>query len=335
MLIVPQKVNVKWYPKKKKYYELKGYIFTKMDDYFECDIEDLTKGSDVQVKIQCDYCGKIFSRSYNDYNSKRRKSIIEKDCCCDCIQIKAEESLLLKYGVSNPNKLSKTVENRKNTNLIKYGYINPMQSEVVHENFKRTMLERYGVEYYSQTEEWVNKTIKTSLEKFGTKNSSQNLLVRQKQLDTLYKNGTAPCSSQQKHIHNLVDGELNFPVKNTSLDIAFPDEMIYIEYDGGGHELQVKFGNKTQEQFNKEQRKRWYTLYRKGWCEIRIVSKSDKLPTDNIILQMIDFAKQYLSTNHSWITFDIDNGIVKSSQFKREYDFGKLRRIKKERIKVS
>lgn len=45
---------------------------------------------------------------------------------------------------------------------------------------------------------------------------------------------------------------------------------------------------------------------------------------------MINFAKKYLNTGRHYIKFNIDEGKVEASQFKREFDFGKLRKIKKD-----
>jgi len=55
--------------------------------------------------------------------------------------------------------------------------------------------------------------------------------------------------------------------------------------------------------------------------------------SDNILLNMLDYAKQYLSTGHSWIKFDIDNSKITTSQYETDYDFGELRKISKLDIK--
>lgn len=175
---------------------------------------------------------------------------------------------------------------------------------------------------------------KTNIKRFNVEHPMHNSEIKEKVRNSLYQNGTMPCPTQQKYLHLLLGGKSNYPVKSLNLDIAFPNEKLYIEFDGSGHDLQVKHDIISQEQFEENEKRRSYTLYHQGWKEIRIISKSDKLPQDNIILQMIGFAKSYLSTNHSWITFDIDNSIVKSSQFEQHYDFGKLRRIRKSDLEL-
>lgn len=144
---------------------------------------------------------------------------------------------------------------------------------------------------------------------------------------TMYKNGTQQCSTQQKYLYNLLGGELNYPVKNLSLDIAYLNEMIDIEFDGSGHDLSVKLGDISEKDFLKKEKNRRYALYRTGWKEIRIISKLDKLPSDEKIINMINLSKEYFLTKHSWIKFDIDNNKIICSQFNKDYDYEKLRKI--------
>lgn len=145
---------------------------------------------------------------------------------------------------------------------------------------------------------------------------------------TMYENGTQKCSMQQKYIHQLVGGELNFPIKGSTLDIAFLEDKLYVEYDGSGHDLSVKLESMTQDEFNQKEIDRRYALYRSGWKEIRIISRKDYLPSNHKILEMINYAKEYLDTGHSWIKFDIDKGIVKSSQFEKDYNYGEIKRMR-------
>jgi len=166
---------------------------------------------------------------------------------------------------------------------------------------KNTNIKRYGVEYPIQLEEF-----------------------KAKQRNTMYKNNSAPSSKQQNHINDILNGELNYPVGHCSLDIAFPNEKIYIEYDGSGHELQVVFKSITKDEYINKERKRKYFLKKNGWQEIKIISRKDKLTSDHMLINMIDFAKEYLLTGHSWITFDIDNGTVSYANFIGEYNFGLL-----------
>jgi len=376
MLLLPQTVKVKWYSANIKWYKSKGYLYTKIGDEFELDVLDLLGCSRVFVKLICDYCGKLYKKTYQNYIHQNSKSTIHKDCCIDCKHIKKRESNIIVYGIDEifklpeiRNKISDNYKNkneeelrqiknkRENTNYIKYGqkyyaqtdeYKEKMRnisinkygteyhisSNVIKNKSKQTSLERYGVECPLQSKEIRNKIINTNLIKYGCENPMQNEDIKLKQINTLYKNSSAQCSTQQRYIHQLIGGELNYPFYNILLDIAFPENKIYIEYDGSGHDLCVKLGTESQSDFDNRQIKRNYLLYRNKWKGIRIISKKDLLPNDNNIIEIIEIAKTYFNTGHSWIEFNIDNQLVKCSQFEDVFKYGELRKITKNMLYI-
>lgn len=73
-----QLVEVSWSNKTRKWFESKGYLFTKYGDKFLVKAKDLSDGSGKKVKITCDYCGKEYETTYCDYNSREDKT---KDVC--------------------------------------------------------------------------------------------------------------------------------------------------------------------------------------------------------------------------------------------------------------
>jgi hypothetical protein len=353
-----QKVAVKWNSRNKKYYEDIGYTYTKMGEVIGVEVFDLPKGSQAKVKIICDYCESEVEKLYQNYLREQDKSPIRKDCCKKCYPLKFKESNLMIYGVENPNHLPEVVLKRKNTTLERYGVENVAQLEevqdkmkstnmdrygvevtlscpIIREKIKATNLEKYGVAYPGQTEIVQSKQKITNLKKYGFEYAFQSPIVINKIHKSLYQNGTAPCSRPQKYIHSVVGGKLNYPVSNALLDIAFPEEMIYLEYDGGGHSLSVKLGSETQEKFETRNRRRWYALNRKGWKEIRIVSSQDFLPNDSEIEKMIIMSKEYFSTGRSWVEFNIDEGKIKCSKSTTDYIFEELRTIKDSDFKES
>lgn len=90
-MLISKFVKTKWNNRTKKYYIKLGYAFTKMFDEFEVKIEDLLNGSNVEVKVLCDYCKKeIIDMTWEEYqrqtNISQRKSIalIENHCCNTC-----------------------------------------------------------------------------------------------------------------------------------------------------------------------------------------------------------------------------------------------------------
>ena len=109
-MLLSENVMVRWNGKTKNWYEGKGYVYTKMNDLFECKIEDVMTTSPVKVQVQCDYCGNIFEKPYR--NLFRERELVNKDCCNDrkCMVGKSEEISLIKYGVKNYAKTKESKE---------------------------------------------------------------------------------------------------------------------------------------------------------------------------------------------------------------------------------
>lgn len=251
---------------------------------------------------------------------------------------KVKNTCIAKYGYENPLQSSVVQDKRKETIFQKYGVENVSQSPTTIEKRKQTFLTRYGVEYISQSKEIKEKIRNTNLEKYGCEHCLQSPKVREKIANTLYCNGTNPTSLQQHFLHNLYGGELNFPIKHYSVDICFPKEKLYIEYDGGGHRLEVLVGSITDEQFDRKELIRNNIIKGEGYKQMRIISTTDKLPPDEILLQMLEHTRKYFSDypNHSWIEFNVDSSIVRNAEQKEGsyFNFGELRRIKKSDVET-
>ena len=231
------------------------------------------------------------------------------------IKEKIKQTNLEKYGVEHVMKLNKFKEKVKDTCLKNNGFKNGFLSPKI----KQTNLEKYGVENPMQNEEIKNKVKQTNLERYGVENVMKLDKIKEKVIiktrQTMYENGTAPCTKPQKHIYELLNNiqecKLNYPVDTLSLDIAYPEEMIYIEYDGGGHDKQVKCGWKTEKEFKKYERRRQYYLKSKGWKLIRIMCDNDKIPSDEKIIKLIQECKNYLlNNNNTWIKIDLNQNII-------------------------
>lgn len=92
MLAKNQKVEIKWNRRNKRYYEQLGYVFTNYDDIFIVDAEDLQKGSDVRVKVICDYCGEEYYITWYHYIEVKNK--MQKNACNNCRNLKRYEHSL-------------------------------------------------------------------------------------------------------------------------------------------------------------------------------------------------------------------------------------------------
>lgn len=281
---------------------------------FSVKVEDLQKRSNVKIDVECDCCGKpIYDVTYEDYC--KRIEMFGEYVCHGCSINHYKGSCLKKYGVDNPAKLKEVKEQMMQTSLQRYGTVHPMQSSEIK-----------------------NKTMQSCIDKYGYSNTLKVPEIREKVSQTLYKNGTTPTSRQQLYIYKLYDTngqiKLNFPVSYYNVDICFPNEKLIVEIDFGGHNLSVKTGKLTQEEFDKREIMRNNIIKREGYKQMRIISEKDLLPSDVALLQMLQDTHNYFSDypNHSWIEFSIDTSSIRNAEHKNgiPYNFGALRRIKDE-----
>lgn len=168
-MISSDKVIIKWNSKTKKHYVDLGYEYTKMGDCFEVNVNDLTNGSNVDVELICDYCGKKFSQKWYTRVRIRNHGVIDKDCCKDCCELKSKESVESKYG-SYSEMYSESNDKRTKTNLERYGEENVFASEYAKEKIVETNLIKYGCKYSQQNPDVRNKTEETCLKKYGVRN---------------------------------------------------------------------------------------------------------------------------------------------------------------------
>ena len=310
------------------YYKNLGYKWEKGESITVL-IQDLQPHSNIIIECQCDYCNKIFNQNFNIYN-RAKDSIIPKIACSKCSAIKQSEVLMATYGVSNISQIPGITEKKFQTNYSKYGMLY-VQTEECKQKIMETDIRKYGTPHHVLNEEVRQKQIATNILKFGTPNPFENSEIQEKSKRTKYKNGVVPTSRQQKYICDLYNMSLNYPIKKWNVDMVDLINKLAIEYDGGGHFLQIEFGSMTIEEFNQKERVREIMIKREGYKQIRIISCKDLLPSDEILLQMLSDAKQYFSDypEHSWIKYDIDNGIVRNAENKDgiPYFYGELRKI--------
>lgn len=253
----------------------------------------------------------------------------------ELIKNKIKNTNIKKYGVSYTFQSPSIREKSIQTSLEKYGTKNPMQNKEIQKKMIETNLKKYNVEYVMQSPEIREKVVNTNLLKYGYKTVSENPIISNKIRESLYKNGKVPTSTQQKYLHKLYGGILNYPCGTYSLDILL-DSNIDVEFNGGGHNLKVKLGNMTAEEFRTNEIIRGKTLRNSGIKIMTIISESDLLPSDSILLNMLKISKKYLlNTDHTWIEFNIDNGTYRNAEDGISiFNYGELRKIKNEDVIV-
>lgn len=293
-------------------------------------VKDLPNRSNAKVEVECDNCKKRNIISYANYCISMENGA--KYYCNKCFYIKSQATQLEKYGDKSYRRTDECKEKIRKTNLERYGVEFVSQAESVKEKCKKTNLKKYGFTCSFQNEDVKRKYRENCLKKYGVEYTLQLPEVREKIINTLYENNSQKSSTQQRYLNQLYGGELNYPIKYFSADICFPDEKIIIEYDGGGHLLNVETGRETFKEYEQKEIIRNNILKRAGYRQIHIISSTDKLPSDKILLQMLSNAKEYFNTTiHTWIEYNIDTSIMRNADNMEGvfFNYGNLRRIYK------
>ena len=247
---------------------------------------------------------------------------------------KAQNTCLKKYGISESASLESTKRKRRETCLEKYGVPNAMQSEYfrqkasetdlltygckhhiasaeVREKIKRTMLERYGTTCVTSLPAVSAKRVATNRKKYGVDHVLQSPEVRAKGCQTMYQNG--PCSvrssRQQCYIASLFNGELNVPFGVFYADCFLRNENLIIEYNGSGHDLSVRLGRETPENFALKEEKRCNYFISQGFNMFVLQSSTDRLPPEEVLLRCLSEAREHFLAGEHLYKIDLDTFI--------------------------
>jgi len=252
-------------------------------------------------------------------------------------KIKCQE----KYGCDYDNfmQVPEVKEKRVNTVRKKYKCDHIMQSEDVKEKRKATTRQRYNYDWTAQVPEIRHQQLETTKQRFNydgditsvfqipqvrekikktclDRYGKENVLAVPEIIEKIHRKKKTFVSKQQKHICELINGTLNYVFNKYYLDIALVDEKIDIEYDGGGHELNVQLGLKTREQFDNHEKGRTHVILKNGWKMIRLIAPHDKLLDDNDIIKIITWSKKWLLNHSTHIIYAyLEENRIKSSAF--------------------
>ena len=295
-MLVSKSICVKITSNMCKYYKDKGYIF-KCGDIIEVDIKDLPLNSNQKVDAKCEFCGAINKVSYYDYN--RRYPYY----CKNCKSIKIKKTNMERYGCENIFQVKEFQQKQKQTCLLKYGCENPFQCEEVKQKSRESLIKKYGADHPMKVKEISE-------------------LVLNKSNATKCYNGTQKCSKEQEYIAKLYELPTNIPVSGYCLDMFSEKDNIYIEYNGGGHNLCVKIGSVTEEEFKKREIIRYKILKKSGLKGIFINSKNDILPSDSVLKGIKELSFELLNHyNINWISFDLNENKIYIKNHFFECDF--------------
>lgn len=255
-----------------------------------------------------------------EFRDKANNTILEKYGVANVsqsseIQNKIKQNNLLKYGVENTSQLDSVKEKAIKSNRIKYGVDYPMQTKEFQEQLEKTSYEKYGVRRPTQNSKIRDKVKTTNLKRYGCEFITQNYDILSKSINSRYLHGNFTCSKQQYELYENIGGELNFPYHNFIIDIAYPDEKIAVEWNGSGHNLSVKLGKITQQQFDRNENFRRKVLFENNWRIITFVTKKDIIPSNYNVKNIINYCLDYIHNGgHSIYVMVDDNEIVFKNQ---------------------
>lgn len=223
------------------------------------------------------------------------------------VRQKQKDTMLQKYGVEHGLQCPEILNKVQATNIERYGGVSPSQNKEVIDKQMSTMKLKYGGQ--GRGSKIISEKIdKTNLSKYGRTTMVTEPSVREKANRNLKKNKKAKSSKQQEYIHSVIGGIFNYPINYYLLDIAFKDDMIYVEYDGSGHDLPVRMGRMTEEEFIIKEHERFLHMKNLGWREIRIISLKDMLPNKEELHKLIfnTYNKMKIDTSIDKIVIDLE-----------------------------
>lgn len=256
--------------------------------------------SNRKIRYQCDKCGNINITGYDSFNRKNNKN--DK---CYCIHCKSEKA--------------------KQTNLHKYGVENVMHDLNIKAKNRQTVIEKYGVDNVFQLPDVKNKSKQTIQEKYGVDHVMHCPAIKHRVHEQCYKTlcekGLMIASAQQRYVCELYGAQLNYYVDKCCLDMYF-DNGICCEWNGSGHNIDVKYHKLTEKEFQAKEMRRYEFLKSKGYKMFEIISRHDIVPSDNILLQIKQYAfNKLLKEDYNWVRFDIDNEVVEYKNNTEKFNY--------------
>lgn len=288
-------------------YRLLGYE-CEQNEEITVKLEHLNKSSKVLIDCQCDFCGIYFQRAYNSIAIDKHPQWV---ACPKCVGEKRREICRAEYGVDNWMQVEKLKQKLFETNMEKYGCKIGLLNPDVREKQIQTCIKKYGTAYQISSKQTREKIINTFKEKYNVVNPSQIDEVMTKIQQTRYKDGLQASSKQQRALCQYFNGELNYPFGRRYIDIALPDKMIAIEYNGGGHTLAVKLGDISESEFVRNENFRRKQLFEGGWKLIEFVTETNKVTDEYTSKQILRFCLNLFNHHYKHhIIVDLDKNKI-------------------------
>ena len=215
------------------------------------------------------------------------------------IQKKMHDTMVERYGVMYSMQNADILAKSRQTCLRNYGVVYPMQSDEVLKKVRENNASKYGVEYSIASDVVQRKIRQTCLDRFGVEYPLQNQKVLEKTFETMRNNNYnfVLISKEQRKLAELFDCDINVRIGTYYADMLFKDDNVICEYDGGAHNLCVKFQKMTQDEFDAHEKEREDYIIAHGYKIIRIVNPHDKAISDELAFRIRDDGLYFLLTN--------------------------------------
>lgn len=273
-----------------------------MNKYCYVKAEDLTHSSNIKVSVRCDYCGDVIEKTYSKYIKQRDK--IKKDACYKCFPIKQKEVCKITYGVESTFQLKHVKEKSLKTINEKYGVDNVMQSPEIQEAFRESMIANHGVEYAQQSHTIRDKTTQTLINKYGVDSVIKIKGMKSKCNNFEYVN-SKKVSKAQRQISDYLGGHLNINIGGYFADILISEDGLIIEYDGSGHDLSVRLGSITEEEFNNREALKFNCFLNQCYKYLIIKNPTEKTINKNVLQQISKKISELNNKNMSYAILNI------------------------------
>jgi hypothetical protein len=130
---------------------------------------------------------------YVEYRVKAEQTMLERygvenPSMIPEVRKKAKQTMLERYGVDSYSKTDEFKEKAKQTYIDRYGVSHPLNNPEIREKAKQTVLEKYGTEHYYQSDDFKQKSKTTNLEKHGVEYYSQTGEFKEKFKQTNLEN---------------------------------------------------------------------------------------------------------------------------------------------------
>lgn len=86
-MLLSKTAKVKWNGANKKYFVDRGYVFTKLHEYFDVKIEDLAANTKSYVECECDCCNEKYTTRYDQYLKRKYKKHIVRNVQLWCLEL--------------------------------------------------------------------------------------------------------------------------------------------------------------------------------------------------------------------------------------------------------